>query len=86
MAVLPSRAGNLPEGRASVVATQRGRGAAVEWLTPKQAAALSGYAHGTLANWRSAGDGPPWHRDVRGRPRYKRAELERWLNGSGKRS
>lgn len=55
---------------------------AVEWLTPRRAAELTGFAEGTLANWRSRGEGPPF-RKVGRMIRYSAEELDRFIDSGG---
>lgn len=52
------------------------------YLTPKQAADLTGYSVGTLANLRSAGAGPRWVKP-RGGVRYPADDLRRWMEERG---
>lgn len=48
-------------------------------LMPKQAAELLGLPKGTLAQWRSQRRGPPYIK-LEGRlVRYRRSDLEEWL-------
>jgi hypothetical protein len=60
---------------------------AIEWLTPKQAAEVTGFTEGTLAAWRSRrktepGLGPDF-RKVGRAIRYERAELDRFIVSGG---
>jgi len=48
-------------------------------LTPKEAALLLGFKVKSLANWRTAGRGPPF-RKINGQVRYMRSSLEAWVN------
>ena len=48
-------------------------------LTPKEAALLLGFKVKSLANWRTAGRGPPF-RKINGHVRYMRSSLEAWIN------
>lgn len=51
-----------------------------ELLTPKQAAARTGYAESTLANLRSSGKGPPFFKAGGGKLiRYDSQDLDRWM-------
>lgn len=58
-----------------------------DWLTPKDAAAYSGFAEGTLANWRTdrnTGKDPnagPAFSKVGARIRYSRAAIDAFLTG-----
>lgn len=56
------------------------------YLTPREVAALTGFAVSTLAHWRvqgkGQGTGPPYVR-VRGRIRYPVAELDAWMRKDG---
>ena len=56
-----------------------------DWLTPKAAAEYSGFAEGTLANWRTdrntgkdANAGPDFVK-VGARVRYSRAAIDRFI-------
>lgn len=49
------------------------------WLTPAQAAKYLGVAVSTLAKWRVAGSGPPFHRPRPRMVRYSRIEIDEWL-------
>ena len=51
------------------------------WLNPAQAAAYLGIAVSTLAKWRVAGSGPPFHRPRPRIVRYLRSELDAWFGG-----
>lgn len=48
-------------------------------MTPKEVAEHLGIAEQTLTNWRSQRTGPPYV-VVGGRPRYRRAAVEKWLD------
>lgn len=48
------------------------------WLTSKEVAALAGVTPATVRSWVHRGYGPPYFRVVRS-IRYKRAEVEAWL-------
>lgn len=51
-----------------------------EWLTSAQAAKYLHMHPGSLANLRSQRSGPPWYRPRGSRMvRYRRSELDRWL-------
>lgn len=52
----------------------------MRWLTPQQAAEHTGFSTGTLANWRSAGTGPPF-RKVGRAIRYRESDLDRFIEG-----
>lgn len=55
-----------------------------EYLTPREAAALTKLSERTLANRRSLGMSPPYTKLSRGRAgriRYSRAALLTWLSG-----
>jgi|Deesub1362B_J571_1020462.scaffolds.fasta_scaffold58691_1 predicted site-specific integrase-resolvase len=49
-----------------------------ELLTEKEAAEFLGIARGTLANYRSAGKGPPYVK-IEGTIRYRKADLEAYI-------
>lgn len=49
------------------------------WLTGKEAAIRFRISEKTLANWRSSGTGPAYHRA--GRILYRAADIEQWLEG-----
>lgn len=52
----------------------------MELVAAKEAALYLGVAEGTLGHWRNASGGTlKWEYDAKGRPRYRRSELERWL-------
>ena len=51
------------------------------YLSSMEAAALTGYSVGSLANLRSAGQGPRWVKP-RGRVRYPKADLIDWMERS----
>lgn len=48
------------------------------YLSPTEAARITGYTTGTLANLRSSGQGPRWVKP-KGRVRYPRADLIAWM-------
>lgn len=48
------------------------------YLSPAETAAITGYSLSTLANLRSAGEGPRWVKP-KGRVRYPRADLIAWM-------
>lgn len=50
-----------------------------ELLDPQAVGATISTPVGTLANWRSAGKGPPFIRISPKKIRYRRSDLERWL-------
>ena len=56
------------------------------YLTPREVAALTGYAVSTLAHWRVGGKGrgfgPPYVKRA-GRIRYPAQELEAWMREDG---
>jgi hypothetical protein len=56
------------------------------YLTPREAAALTGFAVSTLAHWRVAGKGqgygPPYVKK-HGRIRYPAVALEAWMRAEG---
>lgn len=54
-----------------------------KFMTPNEAAQYTGFAEYTLRKWRSAnkGDGPKYYK-IRGRVRYAREELERFVTQS----
>lgn len=56
------------------------------YLTPREVAALTGFAVSTLAHWRVEGKGlgygPPYVKK-RGRIRYPAQELEAWMREEG---
>lgn len=54
-----------------------------EYLTPKQAAEYLGIAQQTVYNWRSRRDGPPALRLGPRYLRYKRSDLDAWMQGGG---
>lgn len=54
---------------------------AAELLTPAQAANIVGMATRTLAAWRSLGRHSLPYLKVGGRVRYRRQDVEAWLNG-----
>ena len=49
-------------------------------LTPKETAALTGYAPVTLRKWHRQGRGPRCLR-IEGRPRYRAADVRAWVAG-----
>lgn len=55
---------------------------APEYLSPKQAAQLTGVPLKTLEMFRSVRKGPPYYR-VGGRVRYKLADVRAWIEASG---
>lgn len=56
---------------------------AKKFLTSQEAAQFTGFAEGTLRKWRAKGEGDgPKHFKVRGRVRYARADLEKFLTTS----
>jgi predicted DNA-binding transcriptional regulator AlpA len=56
------------------------------YLTPREVAAVTGFAVSTLAHWRvqgkGQGTGPPYVKRA-GRIRYPQAELEQWMRAGG---
>ena len=56
------------------------------YLTPREVAALTGFALSTLAHWRVEGKGqgygPPYVK-IHGRIRYIRSDLEAWMQAEG---
>lgn len=48
-------------------------------LTPEQTAERLGVTVGTLANWRTAGDGPPYVKMGSKLVRYPEDDLRSWL-------
>lgn len=56
------------------------------YLTPREVAALTGFAVSTLAHWRTEGKGlgygPPYVKRM-GRIRYPAQELEAWMRAEG---
>ena len=54
--------------------------AALEFLTEKEAAAVTRLAVGTLQNKRVAGTGPAFHK-FGGRVLYSRRDIEAWASG-----
>lgn len=54
-----------------------------DWLTPREASALTRAAEKTLANWRALSVGPPYTKlseGKSGRVRYRRRDLVAWLD------
>jgi predicted DNA-binding transcriptional regulator AlpA len=54
-----------------------------KFLTPKEVAAIYGIAEKTLANWRSQGKGPAYHK-LGGKVRYADSDMEDWVKQSRK--
>lgn len=52
------------------------------WWRPSSVARYLRVSVGTLANWRSQGSGPPWHKLPNGRIRYA-AEAVTWWQSQG---
>lgn len=52
-----------------------------ELLTPKEVETLFKIKTGTLANWRSQGKGPQYHKIGR-TVRYKRNDVEEWIESN----
>lgn len=74
-----SREHPVPDSVDSSTISPAVRGEAEEWLVPKQAARYIGVAKVTLAKWRVAGEGPPFHRPKPRMVRYSRRALDEWL-------
>jgi excisionase family DNA binding protein len=51
------------------------------WITGKDVAVMAGVTHATVRSWIHRGYGPPYYRIVRS-VRYKRAEVQAWLDGT----
>lgn len=54
-----------------------------KYLTPKEVAVIYGIAEKTLANWRSQGKGPAYHK-LGGKVRYADIDIEDWVKQSRK--
>lgn len=52
-----------------------------KYLSPREVAAAYGIAEKTLANWRSQGKGPAYHK-LGGKVRYAAVDMEDWARES----
>jgi predicted DNA-binding transcriptional regulator AlpA len=50
-------------------------------LTSKEAAVLLSVSQATLSRWRTQQSGPP-NVNLQGIPRYRREDLEKWVEGN----
>ncbi len=55
-----------------------------EWFTVQEAAEYLGYSAYSLQLWRIKGGGPCFHKPIR-RVFYKKADLDAWMEGTGRR-
>ena len=58
---------------------------AFPFVKPKAASALIGVSDKTLANWRSAGTGPPFYKPSPSVVLYRTADLINWVEHGGRR-
>lgn len=58
---------------------------AFPFMTPKAASALIGVSDKTMANWRSAGTGPPFYKPSPHVVLYRTADLITWAERGGPR-
>lgn len=51
-------------------------------FSPEEAAEYLKMSPDTLANWRSAGEGPPFHKPAKRKIYYFRKDLDAWIKGT----
>lgn len=57
--------------------------ATTPWLTAKETGVIMRVSQETLAAWRAGNKGPPWYQlnGPNGPVRYRRDEIDAWMNG-----